>query len=226
LAIVTRKNFGFAPVIQRMGGMRIGGIILEKGPSIAASCHVFCESTTKLMTSNEQENLHDRFVRTLSRHSRQIFGFILTLASERSDAEDIFQDTSVKLWKKFSTFEEGTNFRAWAYQVAYLEVLEYRRKKGRQQLLCEEAFQILARDALLRTVEDTSRREEALAKCIEKLAKTDRKLVERRYFAAQSPKQIAEQTARSIHVVYRSLARIHDALMRCVQQALSGENVS
>lgn len=166
--------------------------------------------------------MHDRFVRALSRHSRQIFAFILTLSPSRSDAEDIFQDTSVALWRKFSTFEEGTNFRAWACQVAYLEVLSYRRKAGKRQVLYEEAFQALARDALLTNVEDTAHREDALAKCLQKLGRSDRKLIERRYYAAQTPRQIADHGSKSVHSVYRSLSRIHDSLLKCVQQSLSG----
>jgi RNA polymerase sigma-70 factor, ECF subfamily len=174
------------------------------------------------MSAAEPNEMQDRFVRALSRHSRQIFGFILTLSPSRSDAEDIFQDTSVAMWRKFNTFEEGTNFRAWACQVAYLEVLGYRRKKGKQQLLYEEAFQALARDALLLTVEETEHREDALANCLQKLAKSDRKLIERRYYAAQTPRQIAEHGSKSVHSVYRSLSRIHDALLECVQRSLSG----
>ena len=175
------------------------------------------------MTAYRQDSQHDRFVRDLSRHSRQIFGFILTLTSSRNDAEDLFQDTSVQLWRKFSTYQEGTNFRAWAYQVAYLEVLEYRRKKGRQQVLSEEAFRVLAQDAMRLTDDDAERRGDALSKCLEKLSKSDRKLIDNRYFAAQSPKQIAEQTSRPVYSVYRALTRIHDALLNCVEKALAAE---
>jgi RNA polymerase sigma-70 factor, ECF subfamily len=165
----------------------------------------------------------DEFARLLSRHSRQIFGFILSLSSSRTDADDIFQETSVELWRKFTTFQAGTNFRAWAYQVAYYKVLDYRRKSGRRQLLDEEAFHAVARDALLLTADDTSRREEALSTCLKKLPRSDRKLIDRRYRAAQSPKQIAEQTSRSVHSVYRALTRIHEALSNCVRQTLAQE---
>lgn len=175
------------------------------------------------MSVADNQDRHDRFVRHLSAHSRQIFGFILTLASNRTDAEDIFQNTSVALWKKFETYQEGTNFRAWACQVAYLEVVEQRRRKSRlHRLLTDEAFQLLAADAMQPT-EETDRREDALAGCLEKLPPADRKLIESRYFNSQSTKQIAISSCKSTHAVYRSLARIHDALMRCVQRTLAAE---
>jgi RNA polymerase sigma-70 factor, ECF subfamily len=175
------------------------------------------------MDENTESVDRDEFARLLSRYSRQIFGFILVLSSSRNDADDIFQDTSVELWRKFTSFQPGTNFRAWAYQVAYHKILDHRRKLGRRQLLDDEAFHVLARDALLLTAESSSQREEALAECLKKLPKTDRRLIERRYHAGLTPKQIAEQTSRSVYSVYRALARIHEALSKCVGQALARE---
>jgi RNA polymerase sigma-70 factor, ECF subfamily len=166
----------------------------------------------------------DEFARLLSRHSRQVFGFILSLSASRSDADDIFQETSVELWRKIGLFQPGTNFRAWAYQMAYHKVLDHRRKQGRRHLLDEEAFHAIARDALLITAENTSQREEALGHCLKKLPKADRQLIDRRYRAAQSPKQIAEQTSRSVHSIYRALTRIHESLSNCVRQTLAQES--
>lgn len=177
------------------------------------------------MGLGEDQDRHGDFVRLLSAHSQQIFGFILALSPNRTDAEDIFQNASVALWKKFGVFQPGTNFRAWACQVAYLEVVEHRRRKSKlRQLLSDDALKVLAADAM--KSEEVDRRENALADCLEKLPQVDRKLIERRYFDAQSPKQIADLHSKSIHAVYRSLARIHDALMRCMQRTLATERRS
>ena len=175
------------------------------------------------MRREEDQSRHSQFVRLLSAHSRPVFGFILGLASNRSDAEDISQDASVAMWKKFGDYREGTNFRAWACQVAYFEIVEHRRRKSKlRRLLSDEAFQALATEAF-DTSDDTDRREDLLAGCLEKLPAADRRLIESRYFSAQSAKQIAEKKSKSIHSVYRSLSRIHDTLMRCVQHNLNGE---
>jgi RNA polymerase sigma-70 factor, ECF subfamily len=178
------------------------------------------------MSSDINQGQHDRFVRLLSAHSRQVFGFILTLASNRTDAEDIFQNTSVALWKKFDDYREGSNFRAWACQVAYLEIVEHRRRRSKlHRLLNDSAFQALAAEAMdLENQSDL--REDALVGCLEKLPAAERKLIESRYFNSQTPKQIAERSSKSIYAVYRSLARIHEALLQCVQRTLTGEQGS
>ena len=50
------------------------------------------------------------------------------------DAEDILQETKVRLWDQFARFTPGTNFGAWASTVARFMVLEYRERASRQKL--------------------------------------------------------------------------------------------
>ena len=46
----------------------------------------------------------DEFVRLLAGHDRAIMLFILSLVPNWADAEEIRQETSVKLWQEFSKF--------------------------------------------------------------------------------------------------------------------------
>lgn len=167
------------------------------------------------MVENQAE-----FVRLLTRHSSQIYGFILMLSVNRTDAEDIFQETSVVLWEKFATYERGTNFRAWACRIAYFQVLTHRRTSGRLRSLTDAAFDALAADALA-IVEEGDHRKEALAECLEKLADRDRRLLEQKYFVSLTTAQIAEQTSKSTYSVYRALSRIHANLLQCMRRAMT-----
>src|SRR5436190_19336309 len=60
-----------------------------------------------------------RLVGLLTRHQRQIFSYIYVLVPNRADAEDLLQETSVVICEKFHEFREGTDFVAWACQIAY-----------------------------------------------------------------------------------------------------------
>jgi hypothetical protein len=51
------------------------------------------------------------FVRLFSQHASQLFGFVLVLTGNRSDAEDIVQNASVVLWEKFDAYQPGTSFQ-------------------------------------------------------------------------------------------------------------------
>jgi RNA polymerase sigma-70 factor, ECF subfamily len=165
---------------------------------------------------------HAEFVRLLTQHSSQIFGFVLALCLNRTDAEDVFQNTSVTLWKKFETYQPGTNFRAWACQIAYYEVMAARRKNSRVTTLTDQAWELLAADALSAWQQQDDRRE-WLADCLEKLPTADRQLLEQKYFSRDSVVEIANRCARSVNSVYRGLRRIHGLLIDCMQRAQSSD---
>ena len=47
----------------------------------------------------------------------QLYNFAHWLAQDRTEAEDLVQETYVKALKGFSSFQLGTNFRAWMYRI-------------------------------------------------------------------------------------------------------------
>src|SRR5580704_2342656 len=47
----------------------------------------------------------------------QLYNFAHWLTGDRSDAEDLVQETYAKALKGFKSFEEGTNLRAWMYRI-------------------------------------------------------------------------------------------------------------
>jgi RNA polymerase sigma-70 factor, ECF subfamily len=47
----------------------------------------------------------------------QLYNFAYWLAQDRTEAEDLVQETYAKALKGFSSFRPGTNFRAWMYRI-------------------------------------------------------------------------------------------------------------
>jgi RNA polymerase sigma-70 factor (ECF subfamily) len=47
----------------------------------------------------------------------QLYNFACWLAGDRAAAEDLVQETYLKAFRAFSSFEQGTNFRAWMYRI-------------------------------------------------------------------------------------------------------------
>jgi RNA polymerase sigma-70 factor (ECF subfamily) len=47
----------------------------------------------------------------------QLYNFARWLAQDRTEAEDLVQETYVKALRGFSSFQAGTNFRAWMYRI-------------------------------------------------------------------------------------------------------------
>ena len=50
-------------------------------------------------------------------HFERLYNFACWLTHDRQEAEDLVQETYVKALKGFSSFQPGTNFRAWIYKI-------------------------------------------------------------------------------------------------------------
>jgi len=50
-------------------------------------------------------------------YAPQLFSGALRLTRNRADAEDLVQETYMKAWRSFASYEEGTNLRAWLFRI-------------------------------------------------------------------------------------------------------------
>jgi RNA polymerase sigma-70 factor (ECF subfamily) len=50
-------------------------------------------------------------------HFERLYNFACWLTHDRHEAEDLVQETYAKALKGFSSFRQGTNFRAWIYRI-------------------------------------------------------------------------------------------------------------
>ena len=60
--------------------------------------------------------------------------FIVSLTGSQADVDDLVQETSLTIWEKRAEFEEGTNFKAWAFSIARFKVMSLNRDRYRDRL--------------------------------------------------------------------------------------------
>jgi RNA polymerase sigma-70 factor (ECF subfamily) len=172
---------------------------------------------------NQSVSSPQEFLKLLLESERRIYAFIVSVLPNLVDAEDVLQETSLILWQKFDQYQPGSDFVAWACRVAQLRVLKFYEKQARSRLrFGSEAMEaILAETIASGPVSDLQHA--ALATCLAQVEVSDRVLLQRRYSDGASPRQIAEQIGSSIHIVYRTLRRIHRALLVCIQRKIEQE---
>ncbi|NLK41754.1 MAG: RNA polymerase subunit sigma-70, partial [Planctomycetes bacterium] len=61
------------------------------------------------MTENEDSKSCE-FVQLFLMSQRRIYGYVMTLVPNVSDADDIVQETASVMWTKFGEYEPGTDF--------------------------------------------------------------------------------------------------------------------
>lgn len=149
--------------------------------------------------------------------------YVISLLANRHDAEDVLQRASVVMWRRFGTFEPGTDFIAWATTVVFYEARNFQRVTGRSRLeFDDDLMQTLAVERA-QHVRQWSVRMEALEACVEKLDPVSRDLVDSIYVKGREVGDLAQQLGRAPQTIYNKLNFIRRALAECVQQQMSTE---
>lgn len=87
----------------------------------------------------------EQFTFDAMQYAPQLFSTALRMTRSRSDAEDLVQETYIKGWRSFHTFQEGTNLRAWLFRImtnTYINKYNAQKRKGTEVELddVEELF--------------------------------------------------------------------------------------
>ncbi len=164
-----------------------------------------------------------QFVSLYSGHQRRLYLYVTALLPGSADAEDVLQEATLVLWRKFPEFQPGSNFFAWACQVTRYEVLKYRQRQAQHAPQLDLALlETLASELVQNEGLDTLRRR-SLRECLGKLSAADRDLILLRYSAQRSVQGIAAELGRSPNALSKSLGRIRRLLLQCVERKLAHE---
>jgi RNA polymerase sigma-70 factor, ECF subfamily len=170
---------------------------------------------------NETES-RKQLMTLMTRHQRQIFSYIYVLVPNRADAEDILQETSLVICEKFGEFKPGTDFVAWACQIAYWRVRYSRQKYARSKVLFDQDIVDVVAQTASALSEEIDQRHEALAHCLQRLHPRDRELLIARYEPGGSVDAAARRSGRTLQTAYKALGRLRKLLLDCVTTRLAG----
>ena len=100
---------------------------------------------------------HQAFEVLLMRHKSRIYNLIYLKVKDRDVAEDIFQDTFIKIINTFNlgNYNEEGKFLPWAMRIAHNLVIDFFRKSNKMKLVSETSsrssdfniFSVLSSDA-------------------------------------------------------------------------------
>jgi RNA polymerase sigma-70 factor (ECF subfamily) len=167
----------------------------------------------------------ESFLKILMPNQKRIFSYIVTLVPNYADAEDVMQNVTEFLWRRYSDYRPNTDFVAWALTITKYKIHEYYKdKKRNRQRLSNETIRILEKEVSTRK-SDFDSNLEAVKNCVKKLDTNDYKLIQIRYEADQNVKSIASRFGQSVQSIYRHLSRIHIVLLRCIHRQLRQEDL-
>jgi RNA polymerase sigma-70 factor, ECF subfamily len=162
------------------------------------------------------------FADHLRGHQTRLFGYLHSLVRDLNDADDLFQQTTLVLWRKFDEFDPTRSFFAWACGIARFEVANFLRGRSRDRLYFTDELNLLLVEAQEELADaELDDRRDALTKCIEKLRDRDRELLDACYASPTGIHDAAGRDGRSPQSVYNSLRRIRRALFECIHRTLA-----
>jgi RNA polymerase sigma-70 factor (ECF subfamily) len=83
------------------------------------------------------EALLERFERDVLPLLPGLYGAALRMTRNPADAEDLLQDTTLRAYRGFASFQEGTNLKAWLYRILTNSYINTYRKRQREPKIVE-----------------------------------------------------------------------------------------
>ncbi len=154
----------------------------------------------------------------MERHKKRVTDYINLMAKDRDIADDIFQETMIKVLRflREGRYTESGRFLSWVMRIAHNQVIDHFRQIKQQNQVTESdaGYDILnTRKFSDDTVEDrivVSQIQDDIRKLVNYLPEEQREVVLMRYFNGLSFKEIAEMTNVSINT---ALGRMRYALI-------------
>ncbi|WP_068472353.1 RNA polymerase sigma factor [Saccharicrinis aurantiacus] len=154
----------------------------------------------------------------INRHKNRIYSYILMMVKQPALAEDVFQDTFIKVINnlKRGKYIENGKFPSWVMRISHNLIIDYYRKQKHMQMVSNDSIEYdlfnsskfsdtniedkLVTDQILKDV----------ASLVEYLPENQKEVVRLRHFMGLSFKEIAEETGVSINT---ALGRMRYAII-------------
>lgn len=161
-----------------------------------------------------------QFLKLLGQHERRLRGFILSLAPNWADADDIAQEVRIRLWEQFDNYDPAKDFGAWARTIAYYQVLTHREKQSRRRNVVSNQFIEMVAEEAVAISDELDSGQDALKDCFEKLPEAKRDLLLRYYSGERTTRELSAELGRSFDATRQAILRTRSTLRDCVEETL------
>jgi RNA polymerase sigma factor (sigma-70 family) len=154
----------------------------------------------------------------INRHRKKIYTYIILVVKDKYLAEDIFQDTFIKVIKslKDGRYKDNGKFLSWVVRIAHNLMIDHFRKEKQLNTISNDSYEtdiFNSKKFAEHTIEEEMVNVQItkdIRKLIQELPDDQREVVILRHYCGLSFKEIAEQTNVSINT---ALGRMRYALI-------------
>jgi RNA polymerase sigma factor (sigma-70 family) len=166
----------------------------------------------------------------INRHKNKVFTYIILIVKNQTLAEDIFQDTFIKVIKslKEGKYKDNGKFVSWVIRIAHNLTIDHFRKEKQINTYSNEDYEadiFNSRKLAESTIEDLLVETQIIKEVrqlIDELPEDQKQVILLRHYGGLSFKEIAEQTDVSINT---ALGRMRYALIN-LRKLIEQKNLS
>ena len=171
----------------------------------------------------------DAFASMISRYQHRLYRYLVRLARDPATAEDLFQQTWLRVYEKIGRFDAARNFDVWLFSVAHNLVVDYFRGPRATESLDArmesgstrgEYLAAAGPDALAQLLD--AERSAMLAACMGDLPAIHREVLTLRFEENMKLEAIAEVAGIPLSTVKSRLSRALEGLRAAVQSRFLG----
>jgi RNA polymerase sigma-70 factor (ECF subfamily) len=164
------------------------------------------------------------------RHKNRVYTYILLIVRKQALAEDIFQETFIKVIKslKEGKYKDNGKFLSWVMRIAHNLIIDHFRKEKQMNMISNDDYEtgvFNSKKFSEETVEDVMVFDQIctdVRALIDELPEDQKEVVLLRHYGGLSFKEIAEQTNVSINT---ALGRMRYALIN-LRKIITDKNIT
>ena len=191
-------------------------------------------SSNEQMTTNDDQIIINQilegdsnaFAVLVDRYKDLVFTLALRMIKNREEAEEVSQDTFIKVFKNLNKFKGKSKFSTWVYRVAYNTCLDRIKKLKREfNVVTIDEFtenQVKSLDNALDQIINDERKQD-IQKCLQLLPSDDSFLLTLFYFEELSLEEISKVVGLTANNVKVKLFRSRKKLTTILREQLESE---
>ncbi len=172
----------------------------------------------------------------VGRYEKELYGYLRRYVGDATLAEDVFQNTFLKVYEKLDQYEQGRPFRPWLYTIATHQAVDTLRRQNRRKAVSLDrhgssglesdqsslADLLVARDESPQDAMSREEQKQALRQAVEELPELYRQVMLLAYYQEMKYKDIAEVLGVPLGTVKSRLHAAVNRLMGKLKDATEG----
>lgn len=157
------------------------------------------EDSEILLKFSVEKTQSEAFNLLLTKYQQKIYWHIRRLVINHDDADDLVQETFVKVWKNLSRFRSDSQLYTWIYRIATNESITFlNKKRAKNNISLDEVNSDLAESLVASSYFDGDRVQRKLQEAILTLPEKQRIIFNMKYFDDMKYDEISEVLGTSV----------------------------